>query len=147
METFKEENIYSKDFIKKMEDENKFFSQEPKNMKELRKYINKVLSVNILQNSDKHYLSLGIDELIKIIRIAKKTVFDMIKDRRLDSVKMGKYRLIIFCIEDYCEYKVSDVKKMIKLPPKNFEYKLTCDFNKTSILKAILYSYEDNLKK
>lgn len=141
------DEIYTKAFKQRMEDENQIFNQAPKNMDELKKYVNKVLAINILKNNNKHYLSLGIEELIKIIKIAKKTVFDMIKDRQLDSVKMGKYRLIIFCIEDLCEYKADDVIKMLELPPKNLEFRLNCNFNKTSILKTILYIYEDNLKK
>ncbi len=143
-DSFKE--IYTKDFIKRMEDENNIFNLEPKNMEELKKYVDKVLEINVLKNSGKHYLSLGVNNLTKLIKISKKTVFDLIKDRQLDSVKVGKYRLVIFCIEEYCEHKVEDVKKMLELPPIGMEYRLACDFNRASILKAILYKYEHNLQ-
>lgn len=142
-DSFKE--IYTNDFLKRMEDENKIFNLEHKNMEEHKKYVDKVLDVNLLKNNNKNYLSLGVIKLTELIKISKKTVFELIKNRELDSVKIGKYRLVIFCIEDYYERPVSEVKKMLEYPSMGNEYRLACDFERSSILKAILSKYEHNL--
>ncbi|RXI36935.1 hypothetical protein CRU99_13085 [Malaciobacter mytili] len=139
------EFICKLDIEKLIEENSDILNIQNKNMKEQKEYFLKLQELNILSYDEKYYLSCGIDKLSQLIKISKKTIFEMIKKEELDSVKIGKPRLLLFYLNNYGK-PIDEIRRLISNSITN-EYRLACKYDKNSILKTIIITLELNSLK